>query len=152
MELTTLSHPTWVRGLKLPTIRLSQHLLRVAPYVGAWIETFLFLCVHFVVSVAPYVGAWIETPCQRLCLSLTMSHPTWVRGLKHKEDCDSYRNIPSHPTWVRGLKHRSTNQGATEARSHPTWVRGLKPSGNHYHDKSGQSHPTWVRGLKQILL
>ena len=33
------SHPTWVRGLKqmhaLPT---NQHL--VAPYVGAWIETF----------------------------------------------------------------------------------------------------------------
>ena len=35
-----VSHPTWVRGLKL--INLPAHLAEtvVAPYVGAWIETF----------------------------------------------------------------------------------------------------------------
>ena len=34
-----MSHPTWVRGLKL---RISQQIsqqISVAPYVGAWIET-----------------------------------------------------------------------------------------------------------------
>ena len=33
------SHPTWVRGLKPSTLVLRQ-CLKVAPYVGAWIETF----------------------------------------------------------------------------------------------------------------
>ena len=34
---------------------------KVAPYVGAWIETLLYLISIFVFVVAPYVGAWIET-------------------------------------------------------------------------------------------
>ena len=33
----------------------------VAPYVGAWIETFITRTVHLNGIVAPYVGAWIET-------------------------------------------------------------------------------------------
>ena len=33
----------------------------VAPYVGAWIETFFVCSKVFQESVAPYVGAWIET-------------------------------------------------------------------------------------------
>ena len=32
------SHPTWVRGLK-PNKVLSRYFRKVAPYVGAWIET-----------------------------------------------------------------------------------------------------------------
>ena len=35
----TLSHPTWVRGLKLCLVVLLITSLQVAPYVGAWIET-----------------------------------------------------------------------------------------------------------------
>ena len=34
---------------------------RVAPYVGAWIETIGFKSSNSHSSVAPYVGAWIET-------------------------------------------------------------------------------------------
>ena len=33
----------------------------VAPYVGAWIETVIYKCVTLSLCVAPYVGAWIET-------------------------------------------------------------------------------------------
>ena len=33
--------------------------------------------------VAPYVGAWIETELWSVSLSCSLSHPTWVRGLKH---------------------------------------------------------------------
>ena len=33
----------------------------VAPYVGAWIETYLIYNVYLCTIVAPYVGAWIET-------------------------------------------------------------------------------------------
>ena len=51
----------WVRGLKhiwdLPR-KKSQ---RVAPYVGAWIETRRGVQWDQGRYVAPYVGAWIET-------------------------------------------------------------------------------------------
>ena len=33
------SHPTWVRGLKLVKIGKDLCAIKVAPYVGAWIET-----------------------------------------------------------------------------------------------------------------
>ena len=57
-------------------------------------------------SVAPYVGAWIETYCLlRVMRNTLMSHPMWVRGLKR------FLNLhvlllwfSSHPMWVRGLK------------------------------------------------
>ena len=37
------SHPTWVRGLKLLGMKEEGHGKYVAPYVGAWIETFCLL-------------------------------------------------------------------------------------------------------------
>ena len=36
-------------------------------------------------------------------------------------------NMRSHPTWVRGLKHGEECYQLPKERSHPTWVRGLKP-------------------------
>ena len=59
--LAVVSHPTWVRGLKLKSALALGESWNVAPYVGAWIETVYCLNVHFAISVAPYVGAWIET-------------------------------------------------------------------------------------------
>ena len=51
--------------------------------MGAWIETVNMS--QFVVSspVAPYVGAWIETLLPNHIPYQLVSHPTWVRGLKH---------------------------------------------------------------------
>ena len=56
-----LSHPTWVRGLKLIPLKVQVIQLQVAPYVGAWIET----------------GKDIND-----IEKFKTSHPTWVRGLK----------------------------------------------------------------------
>ena len=42
-------------------MELNEKRESVAPYVGAWIETFFPSRDHFVINVAPYVGAWIET-------------------------------------------------------------------------------------------
>ena len=36
----TESHPTWVRGLKPYTETAKAATRQVAPYVGAWIETY----------------------------------------------------------------------------------------------------------------
>ena len=94
----------WVRGLKLQFRPNIGGIWKVAPYVGAWIETSLYRLQNFNRYVAPYVGAWIETsliaitilkPCVapyvgawietrliRMFVRLAESHPMWVRGLK----------------------------------------------------------------------
>ena len=38
-----------------------EYTLTVAPRVGAWIETLIFLTLFLLRMVAPRVGAWIET-------------------------------------------------------------------------------------------
>ena len=55
-----------------------------------------------------------------------MSHPTWVRGLKHSMGASGARKLESHPTWVRGLKLFKEKRKPPVGKSHPTWVRGLK--------------------------
>ena len=120
------SHPTWVRGLKHGVRQRERRERRVAPYVGAWIETSRarkFQCtleshptwvrglklmrsrgVETLKRVAPYVGAWIETPRTTREGVPRPSHPTWVRGLKLRKPSTPSCVVPSHPTWVRGLK------------------------------------------------
>ena len=56
-----MSHPTWVRGLKLSIFPNTRTRHKVAPYVGAWIETEFDAIGYELTPVAPYVGAWIET-------------------------------------------------------------------------------------------
>ena len=55
------SHPVWVRGLKQSRYNQSVHPLKVAPRVGAWIETYSIALALGTCIVAPRVGAWIET-------------------------------------------------------------------------------------------
>ena len=78
-----MSHPTWVRGLKLFITATLAMVSLVAPYVGAWIETSYAGSNEAEAKVAPYVGAWIETYDTFDEENDNKSHPTWVRGLKH---------------------------------------------------------------------
>ena len=55
----------------------------------------------------------------------------------------------SHPVWVRGLKHVFHRSTAQAVLSHPVWVRGLKPKVKNHVSRNALSHPVWVRGLKQ---
>ena len=48
----------WIETLIPPLIKL---LIQVAPRVGAWIETSGQMKSRFITGVAPRVGAWIET-------------------------------------------------------------------------------------------
>ena len=50
------------------------------------------------------MGAWIETSSAKDAARAQLSHPTWVRGLKHDKLTDYDSKLESHPTWVRGLK------------------------------------------------
>ena len=94
----------WIETCK---VLVSIIVYYVAPYVGAWIETFARMAkISGSDKVAPYVGAWIETwqPQMPSRSNLFQSYPTWVRGLKH-QNLELFDTIcKSHPTWVRGLK------------------------------------------------
>ena len=84
------SHPTWVRGLKLAHQYVSYvHQHKVAPYVGAWIET-IVLCINDPTSrVAPYVGAWIETLDDETRMNLVKVAPyvgAWIETDKQEEE------------------------------------------------------------------
>ena len=68
--------------MKLLFVAQIQKKQKVAPYVGAWIETPSGASKLAPNRVAPYVGAWIETFLNSSKLRITVSHPTWVRGLK----------------------------------------------------------------------
>ena len=51
----------WVRGLKHLQHDCRKDFPHVAPRVGAWIETNLYVLCLSGKKVAPRVGAWIET-------------------------------------------------------------------------------------------
>ena len=55
------SHPLRVRGLKQPAAPIAALPIAVAPFAGAWIETFATLKLDEGDPVAPFAGAWIET-------------------------------------------------------------------------------------------
>ena len=72
--------------------------------MGAWIEIISLRVMLLDHHVAPHVGAWIEIDKSLNNGELTLSHPTWVRGLKSERRRDILPAGESHPTWVRGLK------------------------------------------------
>ena len=94
--------------------------------MGAWIETDIQRQVAHVKKVAPYVGAWIETQMLTVIASCIRSHPTWVRGLKlllRLHNRKPHYVAPYVGAWIETLT-RFINKNSIM--SHPTWVRGLK--------------------------
>ena len=118
------------------------------------------------------MGAWIETNKGNELATRALSHPTWVRGLKHIFAC---RNTPELCRTLHGcvdwnpavvalnvLISVAPYMGAWIETvlmilliivnlSHPTWVRGLKQWTVALLALVLWSHPTWVRGLKHYL-
>ena len=71
----------WERGLKRIRGRVIR--IRVAPHVGAWIETKPPSSRRHSAKVAPRVGAWIETLTRLRSVSgVSVSLPMRERGLK----------------------------------------------------------------------
>ena len=80
---------------------------------------------------------------------IAVSHPVWVRGLKHLTAWQGRPAVVSHPVWVRGLKLIAHLGDVVLCVSHPVWVRGLKHGDGKYIVVYQRSHPVWVRGLKR---
>ena len=76
-----MSHPVWVRGLKPISDELKEEINRVAPCMGAWIETFTPTNTSGDANVAPCMGAWIETTFIRKQYNKTFVAPcmgAWI--------------------------------------------------------------------------
>ena len=59
--------------------------------------------------VAPYVGAWIETIGMQTQYRFELSHPTWVRGLKHSESPqmeEDNKVAPYVGAWIETLSRK----------------------------------------------
>ena len=120
----------------------------VAPHVGAWIEIRVLICVVRCANVAPHVGAWIEIRSTHRLGRGTLSHPTWVRGLKsltQRQCTNTVRVAPHVGAWIEIIE---IDKLKASLLSHPTWVRGLKSARASQAKFVQSSHPTWVRGLK----
>ncbi len=122
------SRPSWARGLKLSGRQYRRRRSKVAPFMGAWIETSSRR------GVGPGRGR---------------SRPSWARGLK-LEAQDKGHVLPrvSRPSWARGLKHPYRGRPDTGLRSRPSWARGLKLDRAGVRVHQTLSRPSWARGLK----
>ena len=59
------------------------------------------------------MGVWIETCVVGVKDATSVSHPSWVCGLKHRSGgvfCSAHQ---SHPSWVCGLKQHYAKEGGT---------------------------------------
>ena len=142
------SHPMWVRGLKQRhTIRYAAHRASHPMWVrGLKHEQQINLPIDE--KVAPHVGAWIETPDKLLTLSCQTSHPMWVRGLKPLRIASGVAPHVSHPMWVRGLKQFKTRKSLGEIRVAPHVGAWIETRRRTVRCAAHMSHPMWVRGLK----
>ena len=61
VAVVSLSHPSWVCGLKHRYYCLTDRVFAVTPFVGVWIETPWLPFVDAAIYVTPFVGVWIET-------------------------------------------------------------------------------------------
>ena len=94
--------------------------------MGAWIETPLTFRKRRVLTVAPYVGAWIETWIYCCIHSSHTSHPTWVRGLKQHGRAEILTEAKVAPYVGAWIETNYPGEPPIGRKSHPTWVRGLK--------------------------
>ena len=86
------------------------------------------------------------------CGSFALSHPMWVRGLKHREDFYQPELDNVAPYVGAWIETDSAVRCEPRCLSHPMWVRGLKPLSYRHKTHGRRSHPMWVRGLKQAFM
>ena len=95
------------------------------------------------------MGAWIETYHIVIFHQFNqMSHPTWVRGLKHVYHFFAAIVQVSHPTWVRGLKQIQKFEHHSRILVASYMGAWIETPSNIGIGATSLSHPTWVRGLK----
>ena len=105
------SHPSRVRGLKhAPSaVRLAVNLSHPSRVRGLKLIRRKTAVICGI--VAPFTGAWIETLGGAYSGGCGRSHPSRVRGLKLVDKLEQFDTDESHPSRVRGLKLHRQNRG-----------------------------------------
>ncbi len=138
----------WERGLK--------HLLLYVIFFNAWslpmwergLKQILRCGRCGGCRVAPHVGAWIETNPTDYCRYGSASLPMWERGLKRMMTEGKWRDITSLPMWERGLKPPDSvcEVLASVAPHVGAWIETREFCSR---APCQMSLPMWERGLKQ---
>ena len=83
--------------------------------MGAWIETDYAKQYYASLSVAPLVGAWIETFAPKIIRVISLSHPSWVRGLKpypSEQEFEDTAVAPLVGAWIETSSNTATGTRA----------------------------------------
>ena len=118
------------------------------------------------------MGAWIETLILCVGLNVRMSHPTWVRGLKHVVYytlLDKFAVAPHVGAWIETFNNTLIHDDKVVAPHVGAWIEtseqvqkdlqtGVAPHVGAWIETLNtnciiwdiMSHPTWVRGLKRM--
>ena len=145
---SSVSLPSWERGLKSSAkitplfnvivaplvgawIEIVNYLFQkpvraVAPLVGAWIEIILCIGIFWTETVAPLVGAWIEITIRRPTESISLVAPlvgAWIE-IYGITGCAVFCPVaPLVGAWIE-IGNRAG--WCTGFPSLPSWERGLK--------------------------
>ena len=92
--------------IETPALLARMPLFPVAPCMGAWIETRIASLICATNEVAPCMGAWIETLLSLGSLAFSPVAPCMGAWIETLSDNSLYQTFLSHPVWVRGLKHK----------------------------------------------
>ena len=123
-----LSHPSWVRGLKHLIEKKRQQYPQSHP---SWVRGLKLDRINLYMQrtyVAPLVGAWIETIGSgdlNYDMSVAPLVGAWIETLLLSLMQQKASVAPLVGAWIETLLKESL-QPAIE--SHPSWVRGLKPT------------------------
>ena len=99
----------WVRGLKLVSFSKGKHIIsRILCGCVDWnekeIENINYTKRRILCGCVDWNFYFFGINAAHI-----VSHPMWVRGLKHRLSRLRQNSRTSHPMWVRGLKHRFKN-------------------------------------------
>ena len=123
---------------------------KVAPRVGAWIETNSGVENLLSNSVAPRVGAWIETFCANSIIPKLTVAPrvgAWIETLNRTNIGDNTAIVaPRVGAWIETLNR--TNIGDNTAIVAPRVGAWIETKAQFLKASKQKSHPVWVRGLK----
>ena len=104
LPVNWVSHPVWVRGLKQKKIVVTDVTLASHPVWVRGLKPVYPFRVSKESGVAPRVGAWIETTnilVQASDIRVAPRVGAWIETALGKAQSP---HISSHPVWVRGLK------------------------------------------------
>ena len=92
--MPAVSHPLWVRGLKLFPLPCSTPYNQVASFMGAWIETLRQKFARLAAFVASFMGAWIETTVFPATLKSSIVASFMGAWIETQQVCQCWVEIP----------------------------------------------------------